>query len=87
MQLESICLLLAYKAKYPENFFLLRGNHESASINRLKKFPLIFDTTLVLFDVITLSPHPGCTDSMMNVRGDIALSCGRPSQTASTACH
>jgi serine/threonine-protein phosphatase PP1 catalytic subunit len=34
MQLESICLLLAYKAKYPENFFLLRGNHESASINR-----------------------------------------------------
>ena len=23
--LESICLLLAYKMKYPENFFLLRG--------------------------------------------------------------
>ncbi|GLT37701.1 hypothetical protein SLA2020_120040 [Shorea laevis] len=32
--LETICLLLAYKIKYPENFFLLRGNHESASINR-----------------------------------------------------
>ncbi len=26
--LETICLLLAYKIKYPENFFVLRGNHE-----------------------------------------------------------
>eukprot|EP00605_Chrysophyceae_sp_TOSAG23-4_P000735 GSChrysophyteH1.ASY1.ANO1.820.1 assembled CDS len=26
--LETICLLLAYKIKYPENFFMLRGNHE-----------------------------------------------------------
>ncbi len=31
--LETICLLLAYKIKYPENVFLLRGNHESASIS------------------------------------------------------
>jgi serine/threonine-protein phosphatase PP1 catalytic subunit len=36
--LETICLLLAYKVKYPENFFLLRGNHESASINRIYGF-------------------------------------------------
>jgi len=36
--LECICLLLAYKIKYPENFFLLRGNHESASINRIYGF-------------------------------------------------
>jgi len=36
--LESICLLLAYKIKYPENFFLLRGNHECASINRVYGF-------------------------------------------------
>ena len=36
--LETICLLLAYKIKYPENFFLLRGNHESASINRMYGF-------------------------------------------------
>ncbi|KAM7485454.1 hypothetical protein LguiA_001463 [Lonicera macranthoides] len=36
--LETICLLLAYKIKYPENFFLLRGNHECASVNRIYGF-------------------------------------------------
>jgi serine/threonine-protein phosphatase PP1 catalytic subunit len=36
--LETVCLLLAYKIKFPENFFLLRGNHECASINRIYGF-------------------------------------------------
>ena len=36
--LETICLLLSYKIKYPENFFILRGNHESAGINRIYGF-------------------------------------------------
>ncbi|KAJ1980100.1 type 1 serine/threonine-protein phosphatase catalytic subunit glc7 [Dimargaris cristalligena] len=36
--LETICLLLAYKIKYPENFFILRGNHECANINRIYGF-------------------------------------------------
>ncbi|VDQ09021.1 unnamed protein product [Trichobilharzia regenti] len=36
--LETICLLLAYKIKYPENFFLLRGNHECALISRIYGF-------------------------------------------------
>jgi serine/threonine-protein phosphatase PP1 catalytic subunit len=36
--METICLLLAFKVKYPENFFLLRGNHECASINRIYGF-------------------------------------------------
>ncbi|KAL3242030.1 hypothetical protein MRX96_021563 [Rhipicephalus microplus] len=36
--LENVCLLFCYKVKYPENFFLLRGNHESASINRVYGF-------------------------------------------------
>lgn len=36
--IETMVLLLAYKVKYPENFFLLRGNHESAEINKLYGF-------------------------------------------------
>jgi len=36
--LETVCLLLVYKVKFPENFFLLRGNHECASINRIYGF-------------------------------------------------
>jgi serine/threonine-protein phosphatase PP1 catalytic subunit len=33
-----ICLLFAYKIKYPENFFILRGNHEASGINRIYGF-------------------------------------------------
>ena len=36
--IETICLLLAYKIKFPDNFFLLRGNHECQSINRMYGF-------------------------------------------------
>ncbi len=36
--LETICLLFAYKIKYPENFFMLRGNHEAAITNRVYGF-------------------------------------------------
>jgi serine/threonine-protein phosphatase PP1 catalytic subunit len=36
--IETICLLFSYKLKYPENFFLLRGNHECSQINRLYGF-------------------------------------------------
>jgi serine/threonine-protein phosphatase PP1 catalytic subunit len=35
---ETACLVLAYKIKFPENFFLLRGNHECAGINRIYGF-------------------------------------------------
>ena len=36
--IETICLLLAFKLKFPENFFLLRGNHECSTINRIYGF-------------------------------------------------
>ncbi|CAL5400539.1 unnamed protein product [Camellia sinensis] len=36
--LETICLLLAYKIRYPNKIFLLRGNHEDAKINRIYGF-------------------------------------------------
>lgn len=36
--IETICLLLIYKIKYPENFFLLRGNHECSTINKIYGF-------------------------------------------------
>merc|ERR1712187_621679 len=36
--LETIWLLFAYKIKFPENFFLLRGNHETPSISRIYGF-------------------------------------------------
>ena len=36
--LETILLLLCYKLKFPENFFLLRGNHECANVTRIYGF-------------------------------------------------
>ncbi|KAF2735158.1 serine/threonine-protein phosphatase PP-Z [Polyplosphaeria fusca] len=36
--LETILLLLCYKLKFPENFFLLRGNHECANVTRVYGF-------------------------------------------------
>lgn len=36
--IESICLLFAYKIKFPESVFLLRGNHECETITKIYGF-------------------------------------------------
>ncbi|CAK5082459.1 unnamed protein product [Meloidogyne enterolobii] len=36
--IETAVLLLAYKTRYPQNFFLLRGSHECSNINRVHGF-------------------------------------------------
>lgn len=36
--IETVCLLFAYKIKYPKNVFLLRGNHECQEISRVFGF-------------------------------------------------
>ena len=36
--LECIILLLCFKVKYPDRIFMLRGNHESPTINQLYGF-------------------------------------------------
>ena len=72
--LETICMLLAYKVQYPENFFLLRGNHECASINRIygfydeckrrysvklwKTFQVMGHALQELFHLANLKPNP-----------------------------
>jgi serine/threonine-protein phosphatase 2B catalytic subunit len=62
--LETICLLLAYKIKYPENFFLLRGNHECRQMTSFFNFKDeckykydqdIYDILMDSFDLIPLS--------------------------------
>ena len=48
--LETFLLLLCYKIKYPENFFLLRGNHECANVTRGWRLPAWYLLASVLAD-------------------------------------
>ncbi|TVU20957.1 hypothetical protein EJB05_30563 [Eragrostis curvula] len=57
--LETICLLLAYKLKYPDKIFLLRGNHEDAKINRVYGF---YDESLI--DDKVLCMHGGLSPEL-----------------------
>jgi serine/threonine-protein phosphatase PP1 catalytic subunit len=76
--LETILLLLCYKIKYPENFFLLRGNHECANVTR---------------GAFRSAGRRGadlgsqCMASTTSVNGGATSRYGRRSSTSSTACQ
>ena len=64
--IATLALLLAYKVKYPNNFFMLRGNHEIASTNRdygfydecsryLQKFETVWRKANEVFEWIPIS--------------------------------
>jgi len=80
--LETICLLLAYKIKYPENFFVLRGNHECASINRIYGFYDECEFSLTRTTRAAPSPY-----SRSQANEGTTSSCGRRLPIASTACQ
>lgn len=72
--LETILLLLCYKIKYPENFFLLRGNHECANVTR---------GTWCFLGVSTLAYDMQYMASTTNAKGDVISRLGRHSSTSS----
>lgn len=93
--LETICLLLAYKIKYPENFYILRGNHECASVNRIYGF--YDECTFTLSRLVCGGNNRDSTSGhktnhrlhlhvCLQASAGTTSSCGRRSRTASTAC-
>ncbi|CAO3664086.1 unnamed protein product [Umbelopsis vinacea] len=62
--LETFLLLLCYKLKFPENFFILRGNHECANVTRVYGFydeckrrcsPKIWKTFVDVFNTLPIA--------------------------------
>jgi hypothetical protein len=79
--LETILLLLCYKVKYPENFFLLRGNHECANVTRGEDAPVPFISTLRLFNEFHYIQSMAFTT---NANDDVISKFGKLSSTFST---
>ena len=75
--LETILLLLCYKVKYPENFFLLRGNHECANVTR--------GTGVCVSQRLFSHSYPHqYMVSMTNANDDVTSRLGRPLLMSST---
>lgn len=84
--LETICLLLAYKIKYPENFFVLRGNHECASINRIYGFYDECTSVLNTYaGAIAYEGSPRSSPPLQQANVDTISSYGKRLRTASIA--
>jgi serine/threonine-protein phosphatase PP1 catalytic subunit len=77
--LETILLLLCYKIKYPENFFLLRGNHECANVTRGMSALLSYLRNTATHDAQS-------TAFTTNAKEDVTSKHGRLSLTSSTVC-
>ena len=76
LRLEVICLLLCYKLKYPENFFLLRGNHEAAPINRIYGF---YDECKRRYNIRAWKPFNAVFDCLpFSAIVEEKILCGKP---------
>uniref|UniRef100_A0A0N4Z681 Serine/threonine-protein phosphatase n=1 Tax=Parastrongyloides trichosuri TaxID=131310 RepID=A0A0N4Z681_PARTI len=78
--LETIIYLLCYKILFPDNFFLLRGNHECYKVNRHYGFydeisrkyqcPELFENFSTLFDCMPLTAIIG--DKILCMHGGLS---------------